>query len=213
MTRCFPALFRAGALAAAVLLAAPAARAQFLTGVPTAANSSIPVCIVASPDGTFLSNVTVRDIANNPIQGSRVVLDFSACGLFVPCTFPCAGCTAYPAAHTIAKFTDANGVAAFDLRIGGACPNERATISADGVLLGTSAFSTLDQNGDLSVTGADVLRVQTAQSNGDLSADFDCSGSVGPADLAIVQAHLGVTCNGVVPVKPRSWGMIKGAYR
>ncbi len=130
-----------------------------------------------------------------------------------PCSNPCAGCTASPSLHTVANFTDASGVAPFDLRVGGTCPSERVTIYADGVLLGTAAFSTLDQNGDLSITGLDLVSVQTAQFSGDLSADFDCSGTVNATDLAIVQAHLGVTCNGVVPSLRRSWGRLKGAYR
>ena len=33
------------------------------------------------------------------------------------------------------------------------------------------------------------------------------------ADLDIIQAHMGVTCNGVVPALRRSWGTLKGAYR
>ena len=58
-----------------------------------------------------------------------------------------------------------------------------------------------------------MLRVQNAQLTGDLSADLDCSGTVTAADLAIVQAHVGVTCNGVVPTVRHSWGTLKGAYR
>ena len=203
----------AGAVIVAALLFLPAARAQAASGVPYAANSTIPACVIASPDGTFLSAITVRDLAFNPVSGSSVELNFSACAVFAPCSFPCAGCTASPALHTVRKFTDLAGVASFDLRMGGTCPSERVTIYADGVLLGTAAFSTLDQNGDLSVTGADMLLVQAAQLSGDLSADFDCSGTVTSTDLTIANAHVGVTCNGVVPTARRSWGTIKGAYR
>lgn len=203
----------AGTLIAAALSLVPSARAQVASGVPASSNSTIPACVVASPDGTFLSSIVVRDLASNPISESQVTLDFSSCATFVPCSFPCAGCTAFPASHTIVKFTDVNGVAAFDLRMGGTCPNERVTIFADGVLLGTAAFSSLDQNGDLSVTGADMLRVQAAIVSGDLSADFDCSGTVTTTDLTIANGHVGVTCNGVVPTARRSWGKLKGAYR
>jgi hypothetical protein len=194
---------------AAALLLVPAARAQ----VPSPVYSTIPACVVASPDGTFLSTITVRDAGPNTISGSLVELNFSACAVFKPCSFPCAGCTASPSLHAVRKFTDLAGVASFDLRMGGICPSERVTIYADGVLLGTAAFSALDQNGDLSVTGADLLLIQGAQLSGDLSADFDCSGTVTSTDLTIANAHMGVTCNGVVPVMRRSWGMLKGAYR
>jgi hypothetical protein len=203
----------AGALIAGALLLAPPAKALVPSGVPAAANSTIPACVVASPDGTFLSAITVRDLASNPVSGSRVTLDFSTCAIFVPCSFPCSGCTASPSLHTVSKFTDASGVASFDLRMGGTCPNERVTIFADGVPLGTAAYSSLDQNGDLSVTGADMLLVQAAILSGDLSADFDCSGTVTTSDLTIANAHVGVTCNGVVRTTRHTWGTLKGAYR
>jgi hypothetical protein len=200
-----------GAVIAATLLLVPDAYAQ--VGVPSAATSTIPTCIVASPDGAFISTVVVRDAAGTPVSGSKVVIDFSSCNLFAVCSFPCSGCTAYPQAHTVQKAADANGSARFDLRVGNVCPNERVSVYADAILLGTAAFSSLDQNGDLSVTGADMVRVQAAMITGDLSADFDCSGTVTIADLNIMQAHMGVTCNGVVPALRRTWGTLKDAYR
>ena len=202
----------AGAVIAALLAAAPAP-AQDVAAVPSAANCTLPACMGSSPDGSFVSTIIVRDIANNPVAGSHLTLDFSSCGIFVPCTFPCAGCAAHTSSRTVTKTADANGVATFDLRVGGACGNERVTISADGVYLGTAAFTPLDQNGDLSVTGADLVRVQVAESTGDLSCDFDCSGTVTAADYNIANAHLGASCSGVVPTTRSTWGTIKGAYR
>ena len=203
----------AGAVICAALLLAPPALADVFASAPSAVTSTLPTCIISSPDGAFVSTVVVRDASGIPVPGSSVVLDFSSCSLFALCTFPCAGCTGHASAHTVQKYTDLNGVASFDLRVGGACFDERVTVYADAVTLGTVAYSTLDQNGDLSVTGADMLRVQNAEFSGDLSADLDCSGTVTAADLAIVQAHVGVTCNGVVSTSRRTWGTLKGAYR
>ena len=201
-----------GTVIAVALTLAPRVYSQ-VPGVPSAARSTIPSCVVASPDGAFPSTIVVRDAAGTPVPGSKVVLDLSDCSLSVLCSIPCTGCSAGALARTVQKYADANGVARFDLRAGGTCPNERVTVYADAIALGTAAFSALDQNGDLSVTNSDVVRVQSAQSTGDLSADFDCSGTVTSADVAIVQARLGVTCNGVVSVPRHSWGMLKGAYR
>src|SRR5262252_1224345 len=72
---------KATLLTAAGLLAASAAMA----GVPSAANSTTPACIslVGSlsgvPDGAGQFTVTVRDLANNPLNGASVVIDLSGC--------------------------------------------------------------------------------------------------------------------------------------
>ena len=200
-------------VAALLLAASPAPAHAEVAAVPSVTQSILPICMIASPDGAFASTVVVRDLASNPIANSTVTLDFSSCSLYNPCLLPCIGCNSLPAAHQIRKLTDASGAASFDLRIGGVCPNELVTISADGIILGTAKYSSLDQNGDLSVTGADIALVQNAQISGDLSADFDCSGTVTAADLTILNAHLGVTCNGVVSSAKHSWGHLKGAYR
>ena len=187
-----------------------------LASVPDPGHSTAPACFVGSPDGAFVATVIVKDIAGSPINMSNVVLDFSflnTCTAFSPCPTVCTGCTLNPLARTISNYTDAAGVATFDLRLGGVCPNETFRIYADGVLIGTPFFSSLDQDGDQAVTGADLVRVQNAMVTGDRSSDFDCSGTVTAADLAIANAHLGHTCSGVVAVPNRSWGFVKGAYR
>src|SRR5258706_15293637 len=68
-------------LTAAGCLIASAAMA----GVPSPGNSSVPPCIqlvrsaasVADPHGSF--QVTIRDLANNPLNGASVVVDLSGC--------------------------------------------------------------------------------------------------------------------------------------
>ena len=59
-----------------VLLAGPPPAAA---GVPSAANSELPSCLVLCPFGDLPFSVVVRDLANNPIINGPVVLDFSAC--------------------------------------------------------------------------------------------------------------------------------------
>jgi hypothetical protein len=188
--------------------------AALASGLPSVANSTIPPCIYASPDGNFVTQIVLRDITNVPIAGANVTLDFSGCATYLTCSPPCNGCTGNLAQHKITAVTNAFGVANFDLRVGGVCPNETVSIIAVDVLpMGTRPFASLDQTGDLYVTTADVIRVSSLVGSHDTSANFDCSGTVNNADVALVQQHSGATCTGVVAAPHRTWGRIKSFYR
>jgi hypothetical protein len=200
------------------LLAAPAIAlfASLASGaVPSPASSTIPGHIVGSPDGAFVAQVVVRDFANNPIQGSTVVLDFSDCPQFHPCPNVCAECIANPATRSVRRVTDAAGVAAFGLRLGGGnCPNPPTVrVSADGVPLGTTNFASLDQDGDLSLTNNDIGLVHAVLGSPDLRADFDGDGMVTVLDEGILLGHLDATCDPSTPVRTRTWGGLKTIYR
>ncbi len=185
-------------------------------GIPSAGNSTLPTSFVGSPDGLIVSAVIVRDIANNPIRMSYVTLDFSNCAGFNPCPMACTSCTTVPANKTISLFTDAAGSARFDLRMAASgCPNQFNMLRAyaDGVLLGNPVFASLDQDGDLSVTPADVAMVQALVGSNDLRADFDGDYAVTPSDVAIAQAHLGATCTIPSAAQKSSWGSLKSIYR
>ena len=163
--------------------------------------------------GTLLFTVVVRDIAFNPVASSTVVLDFSRCPGATFCPSTCTGCTVDSPTRSVRKLTNAAGVATFDLRMGGGCPTNSVWIFADGVLLGQRALASIDQDGDLSVTAADLALLTTKLGSPDPTADFDCSGLVDSADQALLQNHLGSTCDTVVPVRPHTWGGLKIRYR
>jgi hypothetical protein len=184
-------------------------------GVPSGPLSSSPQYIVGSPDGAFVADVLVRDIALNPVSGSYVSLDFSTCAQFNYCVPACTDCTVDPVARTVHRFTDVSGHAVFNLRVGGgSCPDaSHLRVSADGVLLGSSRFSSLDQDGDLSVTTADVAQVQAVLGSHDTRADFDGDQLVTAADVAIVQAHLGASCAAPTTARKDTWGALKSVYR
>ena len=198
---------------AVLLLActAPLARA----GLPSPFSSSIPAVVLGSPDGLLTSTVVVHDLAYNPIQGSFVVLDFSACPQFHPCPSVCPDCTVDPVGRQVRMFTGANGAAAFPLRLGGAaCPNPSTVrIYADGVLLGTANFAALDQDGDLTVTVADKAAVHAVLGAHDPRADFDGDGFVTAADEALLDAHMGATCDLNTAASRATWGQLKTIYR
>ena len=149
--------------------------------VPSPNNSSVPNLIhlvgvnsaqtVVDPVGNY--TVVVRDLANNPVQNSSVVVDFSLCGTFdtnINTGQIHPGVTVDCPTKTVRGLTDATGT--FTFRVRGAAHNTGATagnstpcgrVYADGVLmkattgvggatnLGTNGIivSTYNQNGAL----------------------------------------------------------------
>lgn len=174
---------RATLLLAFGLLAASAAMA----GVPNAANSTIPPnatgIFITSNDADPTQNfaITVRDAANNPVANSVVVIKFvgSNCADYVELITPQAGLNC--AAGTVSRTTNGSGVASFHIaghakNNGGsnepaASPQFCATITADGVPLGSAIASAFDLDvpaaggvgaGDLSKLFCKVLQVTAA---------------------------------------------------
>jgi hypothetical protein len=196
-------------LLAAALALVSASSAQ--SAVPSPTNSSHDACFVVCPLGDLTYHVTVRDIANNPIAGSSVVLDYSQCG-FVHCSNPGPGIVANDAAKTMTSLSNAAGVASFPLKMGGCCPAVK--IFADGVLLATVSMTSPDQDASLLVNGTD-LSILTALFSGpyNVCGDLDCSGTIGANDFGILAAHNGHGCSGVVSTRPQSWGKLKTIYR
>ncbi len=143
------------------LLAAAAASA----GVPSPANSTKPSFIAlvgrnpsnvtpnqGDPSGTF--TVVVKDVANNPIPNSQVIVDLGACSDARLCSSVAAGQTADCPTKTVRGFTDGTGSITFTI-IGagtnsGASPGPGAgcaNITADGVSLVHPTNVIYDQNG------------------------------------------------------------------
>ena len=199
---------------AGVLLASYA-----MAAVPSPANSSIPcgggsppgdarsIWLVgktgtgdASPDGQV--TIVVRDFAGNPIAGSAVVIDLSAC---VPDMGVCA---VQPVTSGVSTFcpgtgnpqvnavTDATGTFVFKI-VGGAHNNgahvafisiKCGKIFADGVHLGDVNVAAPDEDGlsgvipsDISAMFSDTLDLANYQARSDL----DCSGTDIPSDVSL----------------------------
>jgi hypothetical protein len=209
----FVTLFAAAALAAVGSTQAAAA-------VPSPVNSSVPACMALCPLGDMPFAVTVRDLANNPIAGSTVVIDFSGCpnGAYICPTRPGDPYTVNLVTRTLSMVTGAGGAVTFPARIGGVGPAGCAKVFADGVLLRSYALASPDQNGNGVATGiVDVDPALFAAKLGtvDPTADFDCSGgAVDPADQLIFNRHLSHSCDGIVDaVQRHTWGSLKSHYR
>lgn len=168
-------------------------------GVPSPGNSTIPGCIplVGSNLGlrdttTGSVTVVVRDLANNPIAGASVVLDFSGLADIAICSDQLdLNALTNCAAKTTRKFTDALGQVSFTV-LGGSAGSASslvngAKIYANGVLLGSPTASAYDLDGAGGVSINDLsswlfdLGTLTAYGR----SDYDCDGSVGINDLSL----------------------------
>ena len=177
---------------------------QASAAVPSPANSSVPSCLQVCPYGDLTYTVVIRDIANNPVAGSFVQIDFIDCPTFHLCP--------PPASQNTSQITNPQGVAVFALKGGGGCASS-VRVFADGVLMASGvSVASPDQDGNLFVTGADQT-VLTAKTATDPTADLNCDGTHDAADGNVLTAHIGHYCDGVIPVAPRSWGQLKMHYR
>jgi hypothetical protein len=159
---------------------------------------------VPDPNGQIV--VTVRDFANNPIQGSRVELDFSNCsdsklslsqqaGVSVDCSSKLLSTTTNILGQAIFVAMGASNVAQPPAppAIAPGAGTHCAICYADGVLIGTMTVVTPDLNGF--VTGDGVNGIDYEVLFNELVAtslgapyrgrdDFDHNGIISAADLA-----------------------------
>jgi len=203
------------------VLAASAAMA----GVPSSANSTIGYSFCSSPTqcGIYLVGsktgtadpagqfaITVRDLANNLIANSTVVVDFAQCVRYRASNAQLfAGLTVDNIGRTVRAQTNGSGVATFRI-IGGGCnvppggntvggspiSGSCARIFADGVLLGTVKTATPDEDGvagvggnDLAALSGDVVGYPGDAANVQRS-DFDFNAVLNGNDLAKFSALL-----------------------
>lgn len=187
---------------AAMTVCGLAVAATAFAGVPSPGNSTLPARInfvgangggvpnAAAPGAT--ATVTVRDLANNPIANSSVVMSFAGCGTDSRFGDTQTGYTVNCPAKTVRGTTDASGVVSFVIVGGGKglAPFSAAgcaSIIADGVSLGAVNVGTYDMNGvagvggaDLSLWGADFLGGQNPT-----RSNYDNAAGVGGADLSL----------------------------
>jgi hypothetical protein len=192
--------------ACGMLLAAAA-----MAGVPSPANSTTPGAVLLvgrnavgpdTTDGVF--QVVVRDLANNPINASSVVVDFAGAADLKVCSDQYnTESTVNCAAKTIRRFTDASGTVRFTLIGGstGAGVSDRGTakIFADGVLLSSTSSATgliaaaADLDGLNGVTGADIGKILNDIGAVGLQqrSDLDFNGTNAGADIGKLLTILG----------------------
>ena len=204
-----------GLLRKAILLACGLvfAASSAMAAVPSPADSEVPCGFnlvgttagVADPKGEF--TVIVRDLAQNPIAGSSVVISFDGCTPDIricsvqPVSGVTADCLSGPVGE-ISAVTD--GAGTVTIRIVGGANNvasgtpaagfKCATIYADGVNLGTMNIGAYDENGAGGVNPADISVWLPDNFDIDFEgrSDFNCSGTVNPADLSLlISAVLG----------------------
>lgn len=184
--------------ACGVLVAAAA-----MAGVPSPANSTYPQFVkvmgtaggVPDPGASF--QVTVRDLANNPIANSQVTLDLANCPDIRLCSDAIAGLTIDCVTKTVRAFTDPAGQVTL-MGIGaatntGALPGAGAgcaRILADGVNLVNATANAYDENGGVTANGVEISDLNAFLK--DLGtgiyfgrSDFNQGGTVDIGDLAV----------------------------
>jgi hypothetical protein len=192
-----------------------------LAAVPSPTNSTIPNIIhlvgangagtVVDPVGTY--TVIIKDLANNPVQNSSVVVDFSLCGTFdtnMGTVQNHPGVTLDCPTKTVRGLTDATGT--FSFRVRGAAHNTGnlagnntpcGRVFADGVImkatagiggatnLGTNGIivSTYNENGAADNSGFTALDLSAFagdffSANYYTRSDFNGDGIKSPLDLS-----------------------------
>jgi len=198
---------RATLICAIGLLVAGAAMA----GVPSAGTSTQPTGSVikivghgSPPDPSGIITYTIRDASNNPVPGSVVILNFSACGDVRVCSSDVGtGMTINCGAHTVTGVTNASGqvsiVVAGASSTGPPSLTKCVAVTADGVVLNNLNGATADYDGLNGVGLGDV-----AACYGDVIAgtnrkrsDFNGDGTVGLTDVA---ALYGIVVGGGSPI-------------
>lgn len=203
-------------LLCALALAAMASRSA--AAVPSPTNSSTPACLAPCPMGDASFLVVVRDLANNPVGGSTVVIDLSQC----PGAFICDGLGSDPYItdkpnRMLHATTDASGTIEFHPRLGGTGAPGSVRVYADGVLLHAYALASPDQSGNglvVSIIDPDDAIFAAKLGTSDPTADFDCDGTVNLTDQQYFFSHHSHSCVGFVdPAKRGTWGSLKAHYR
>jgi hypothetical protein len=124
MLRACPAL----AIVSLAFLISLAGAGKAQAGVPDPAHSECPASVKVSPNGSACVDVIVRDIANNPIVGCDVVIDFGTCTVYFCRTQPHVG-------NTVSAVTNGSGVAHFCVCAATISKGCVASITACGVSL------------------------------------------------------------------------------
>lgn len=205
---------RCGTLALAIITLFASPGFAQVVPVPSPANSTVPSCISVCPAGDRPAfTVIVRDFSGLTLSNSAVYLDACGCANshFCPLMpgddYYVPGPMCQPA-----KITNALGRASFTPRLGGACSGPFRVL-ADGVILKNPVLASIDQNGDLMVTAADVAIHAAKIGTSDLTGDFDCNGVVDQLDEEMLQEHMGHTCDASTGIRGIPWGALKVIYR
>lgn len=194
-----------------LLLALSFVPTSAIADLPPPSNSTVPTLIRlvghtggVADDRTGAFSVTVRDLASNPIEGSRVVVDFAAASDLQLCPDAAhPGLVVNLVARTVSAFTDADGIARFTILGGssGAAASERGTVRvfADGVLLTPTnnitgmvcAAPDLDGSGGVGANDIGQFLADFVTALPWQRSDLDGTGYVGANDLSQLLGILG----------------------
>ncbi|MCE9628180.1 MAG: hypothetical protein K8R56_09725 [Candidatus Eisenbacteria bacterium] len=183
-----------------VALAALTTTAVQAQGVPSPANSTTPACIsLVGHTGSATSHalgefaVTIRDLANNPLPNTAIVIDLSGIPEAVLASEQYDPAMTVDCAHrSVSKLSDATGTARFTI-IGASTGGNASTLLGggkiyyNGILIGSPTVSIYDLDG-VGGVGANDLSIWLADFGSAIPwgrCDYDCNGGVGANDFSL----------------------------
>jgi hypothetical protein len=168
----------------------------FGTGLPDPSQSHVDPCLVICPDGDFDFYVVIRDINGQVIPAAEVCIDLTNCPEVALCNPD--GSEGYTIQNGRICAIAADGSFTFRVRGGGTCPEPGVVVYANDVPLRFVPVASPDQDGNFAVEDpqdTDILQDKFLNNPTDPTADFNCDGHIGTADVAIFRDHLGHECN------------------
>jgi len=191
-------------LGSALALAALANLAH--ADAPDPRNCTADDFMIAAPGGGFSFVVTLRDGANQPINGATAVLDFNpAPGLLL--------CDDQDPDHDrrIVGTSGPTGAVTFVVRAGGSGAGTLNVVAAS-FIIATVSVRTMDFDGDMDVDAADRAALAALLGTAGPAGDFDDNGTVNAADQAIFEQRFGGNCS-LLDARAATWGSLKNLYR
>jgi hypothetical protein len=176
--------------------------------------STFPHLVVIAPDGSLVTHVVLRTSEDQPSVETLGAWFYSCTAVRVCGVSACAGCTSSGDPLIVRKATDATGAVDFAFSLGsGTCTSQSRVAFEDEFSSYSVPVAFLDQDGDLAVSETDVAVVHSRLGTADFRSDFDGDLVVTAADEDYVRSFVGVHCDAGVPVRPSTWGGLKGRYR
>ena len=168
---------------------------------PSASNSTVPriIRVVGAAGGigdaaAGMFTVVARTLANNPLNGASIVVDFSGCPDVVLCANQLDPNALVNCGNkTVRKFTGIDGSVSFTILAGSTGAGTASTLGgagrvfANGILIGTPSAAVFDLDGAAGVGTGDLSAWlgDFASGTGWSRSDYDGDSALGAGDLAL----------------------------
>lgn len=185
-------------------------------GVTSAALSIVDSFLVACPAGDLVfHSVMIQGDGTPQNQEDPTSLELCGCpGVRFAGPLPGDGYELVNGCRPTTNLVMPDALADFALRAGGTCSGAAIVLLSGGVLIRIfEALASPDQDGDLLVSMEDrALLIAKIAGPYDPTADLNGDDVLGPADLAVLDAHMGHAPAMPTAMRRVPWGTIKALY-